>query len=290
MNMKLKKQIALIIAMLLLPLAASKAAVEINGIYYNLNVDTKQAEVTRTPRLYSGNIVIPSTVLSNDGVTYDVTSIGNHAFDECGGLTSIIIPNSVTIIGEYAFWECKRLTSITIPNSVTDIGDGAFQNCYALTSVTIPNSVTSIGKGAFCYCTSLISATIGNSVTSIGDQVLYGCNKLTKVRSKIKAPFAINTKVFENIPADATLYVPKGTKAKYEATEGWKVFPNIVEMEPVVIEGDLNGDEEVDVTDVVELIDMVLAGIYDPTGDINDDGEVDVTDVVELIDMVLNGE
>ena len=51
--------------------------------------------------------------------------------------------------------------------------------------------------------------------------------------------------------------------------------------------GDLNGDNDVDVTDVVELIDMVLAGSNDPAGDINGDGEVDVTDVVELIDMVL---
>ena len=54
--------------------------------------------------------------------------------------------------------------------------------------------------------------------------------------------------------------------------------------------GDLNDDGEIDVTDVVELIDMVLAGIYDAAGDINGDGEVDVTDVVELIDMVLSGE
>ena len=54
--------------------------------------------------------------------------------------------------------------------------------------------------------------------------------------------------------------------------------------------GDSDGDGEVDVTDVVELIDMVLAGIYDKVGDINGDGEVDVTDVVELIDMVLSGE
>ena len=54
--------------------------------------------------------------------------------------------------------------------------------------------------------------------------------------------------------------------------------------------GDLNDDGDIDVTDVVELIDMVLAGIYDPAGDINGDGEVDVTDVVELIDMVLSGD
>ena len=56
------------------------------------------------------------------------------------------------------------------------------------------------------------------------------------------------------------------------------------------IKGDINDDGEVDVTDVVELIDMVLGGIYDAVGDINGDGEVDVTDVVELIDMVLAGE
>ena len=61
-------------------------------------------------------------------------------------------------------------------------------------------------------------------------------------------------------------------------------FENI---SPVIKKGDLNGDNEIDVTDVVELIDMVLAGSTDAAGDINGDGEVDVTDVVELIDMVL---
>ena len=60
--------------------------------------------------------------------------------------------------------------------------------------------------------------------------------------------------------------------------------------ESFTMKGDLNVDGDVDVTDVVELIDMVLAGIYDAAGDINGDGEVDVTDVVELIDMVLSGE
>ena len=58
-----------------------------------------------------------------------VTSIGNHAFDGCNGLTSITISNSVTSIGEWAFSACSGLTSITIPNSVTSICDDTFQNC-----------------------------------------------------------------------------------------------------------------------------------------------------------------
>ena len=149
----------------------------------------------------------------------------------------------------------------------------------------------SIGEWAFSGCNGLTSVTIGNSVTSIGESAFWNCNDLKVVRSKIKKPFTIATNVFETLPSDAILYVPKGTKEIYHATEGWKNFAIIVEMdEEPALEGDLNGDDEIDVTDVVELIDMVLAGTYDAVGDINGDGEVDVTDVVELIDMVLAGE
>ncbi len=64
-----------------------------------------------------------------------VTSIGNSAFRNCSGLTSVTIPNSVTSIGGHAFYNCSSLTSVTIPNSVTTIGDSAFSGCTGLTSV-----------------------------------------------------------------------------------------------------------------------------------------------------------
>ena len=67
----------------------------------------------------------------------DITSIGSRAFNSCGNLTSVNIPNSVTSIGGTAFNDCTSLTSIDIPSGVTSIGGGAFNSCRNLTSVTV---------------------------------------------------------------------------------------------------------------------------------------------------------
>ena len=67
-----------------------------------------------------------------------VMSIGDSAFYNCSGLTSVIIPDSVNSIAPLAFKGCTSLTSVTIPDSVTSIGNGAFTGCSGLTGITIP--------------------------------------------------------------------------------------------------------------------------------------------------------
>ena len=78
-----------------------------------------------------------------------VTTIGNHAFNGCESLTSVMIPSSVTSIGFYAFFECTSLTNLTIPSSVTSIGIDAFCGCTGLKTVTIPNGIKHIANGLF---------------------------------------------------------------------------------------------------------------------------------------------
>ena len=126
-----------------------------------------------------------------------VTSIGNSAFLDCTGLTSINIPTSVTSIGDSAFNHCTGLTSINIPSSVTSIGHGVFSYCTGLTSINIPSSVTSIDGFAFDSCTGLTSINIPSSVTSIERYAFSDCTGLTSINipSSVKN---IGSRVFYN--------------------------------------------------------------------------------------------
>ena len=160
---------------------------KVDGIYYNITsrVDKKTVKVTSKTGYssdYSGKVTIPAMV-SYNGRVYSVTAIGEDAFYNCTGLTSVTIPNSVTTIsdafsgctglekfdGKFAssdhrclivndvlrFFAPSGLTEYSIPNEVKVIGEDAFYNCTGLTSVTIPESVTAIGSDAFSGCTGL---------------------------------------------------------------------------------------------------------------------------------------
>ena len=308
--MKKIKKLLPVLLMSIMSVSAFAADAVVDGIAYYFIDESLEAQVARNSgNPYSGDIIIPETV-DYDGKTYSVTSIGQDAFENCNGLTTVTIGNNVTHINKWAFYHCKGLTSVTFGNSVQTIDVAAFYGCSALTSVTIPKSVTHIGGNAFGYnpaletfiveegnsvydsrencnaiietaintlvsgckntvipcsvtriassafdnCSGLTSIVIPNSVTSIGECAFYDCTVLTSVISLIEEPFEINENTFYNWVEDhdefttATLYVPTGTKAKYESTPAWNKFANIVEgIENAVksVETDAQAEETV---------------------------------------------
>lgn len=228
------KRLLHIIITILFPLAANADEVEIDGIYYNLVLKNKEAEVIKNPNKYTGRVEIPESV-AYDGVNYSVTSIGNSAFQSCVSLTYITIPNSVTSIGSSAFSRCSGLISLTIPNSVTTIGNDAlsgcsylssiiisnnitkiedftFQSCSSLTSISIPNGVTSIGEYAFSYCSGLESITIPNNVSFIGYNAFYYCTSLTSINIP-KSITSIGKSTFSDCSSLTSITIPDNVKS-----------------------------------------------------------------------------
>ena len=67
-----------------------------------------------------------------------ITSIGNHAFEGCTGLTEVHIPVGVTGIGEYAFFGCSGLQNLYFYDETPPtIGENAFGST-GLTTVYVP--------------------------------------------------------------------------------------------------------------------------------------------------------
>ena len=163
----------------------------IDGILFDKN---KKTLITFPANKKVTSYAIPSSV----------TTIHDHAFEQCINLTSITIPHSVTKIGAYAFYYCLKLSSVSMPKSITSISGYTFSGCKSLTNISIPNSVTSIGEysfwncknltnikipdkvtiikyGAFCNCDNLTNVSIPNSITSIGNYAFELCNNLISI-------------------------------------------------------------------------------------------------------------
>ena len=122
-----------------------------------------------------------TTVTWNARNVQDFQSTGGRPFSNCKNLTEFVFGDEVEHIPAYLCYKLTTLKNLVIGNSVTSIGEWAFHRCTSLTEVTIPNSVTTIGGLAFYSCTGLKTVTIGNSVKSIGSWAFSSCTSLTAI-------------------------------------------------------------------------------------------------------------
>ena len=184
-----------------------------------------------------------------------VASIGEYAFANCTGLTTITLPNSVTSIGERAFEGCTGLTTFTFPNSAILFEKSTFTNCTGLKNVNvvvedlskfcnntivasiresidkpvvlvdanknlikdyvIPEDVTSIGPNAFYKCGYIQSFTIPTSVKSIGYFSFGYCGGLKKMFFSSEYPPETDGFAF-NGSDNFIIYVPESYIENYK--------------------------------------------------------------------------
>ena len=202
---------------------------------------------------YSNRASIQTAVIEEG-----VTSIGNNAFADCSGLSSITIPEGVTSIGIWTFIGCNSLkkvyvtslegwlnisfsencstplcyggelyiadvlvTDLILPKGITQINEHAFEGCNSLRSITIPAGVTSIGRYAFDECSSLRNITIPEGVTSIGSYAFFYCSSLINIGIPDSVTY-IGDSAFRNCPLRANILFHGNNVPML----GSNVFPN----------------------------------------------------------------
>ena len=170
----------------------------VDGVYYNITGDNTVEVTSKTTSSggYTGEVTVPATV-TNGGVNYQVTAVGDKAFYVCSNVTAVHLPATITSIGENAFYRCTKMADVNIPDGVVTIAYRAFDECKALTTVTIPSSVVSIGNMAFYQCIAMTQVNFNEGLQTIGTSAFADCKALTQVEFPVSVT-SIGQNAFEN--------------------------------------------------------------------------------------------
>lgn len=238
-----------------------------------------------------------------------VTCIQEGAFKGCSRLTSISVPNSVTSIGSDALGQAwfnnqpdglvyagkvlygykgsmPENTRIVVPDGILGIASAAFIGCKNLISITIPSSVVSMSGRNTTYIQGSYILTIYDTAGTF-----RGCENLAYICIlNSNPPFCDNNAnfmgTFFDDSGETILWVPQGSLATYQETNGWKKFKNIRELIP----GDANVDGVVNAADVVEVVNAVDDKLSDRflqfNADQNGNG-VDADDANSIVDIIM---
>lgn len=206
-----------------------------------------------------GNMVFRKcSSLTSVSIPNSITQLSNWTFEGCSSLTTVRIEDGAEALNIYKsgtviqslfeysplqslylgrdlivsddyhlspFYNQKELSEIIIGPSVTLIPSNAFYGCDALENVKIPNSVTTIGGSAFYGCSSLASINLGASVADIGASAFANCEDLKTIYIQNSIPPKASDDTFTMQQyLDATVYVPQGSLAAYQAADVWMNF------------------------------------------------------------------
>lgn len=233
--------------------------------------------------------------LSSVTIGSGVESINGSAFRGCLSLTFLNLPNNVITIASYALYGCSGLTSITIGNGVKTIGTKAFAGCESLEdvychAVNVPSTETNAFDDSYiAYATlhapeSSLSqyqrrepwsgfgtyAGINEEEGDDGNKcsppiITILANGKIKVESATEGATCITTITASNAEpltdGEISLTTPLVvyTVTSYATAEGYEdseVATSSFRWEKT--EGDMNGDGQVNISDVVKLVNMIL--------------------------------
>ena len=210
------------------------------------------------------NILPASLTIPGFADEYAVIAVGEKAFMETS-FESIIISEGVERIEEYAFGDCEHVKLIKLPSTIKQLCDYSFL-CPNLEKVFV---MVNHPNDSYCHVFDFPVLIGAKSVNDYDGDSMLG-------------PFWLYG-VYDR----AVLYVPYGSKEEYLPARPWAYFQKIRELSPKGgMTGDLNDDEEVDISDVVAIINVIAGTEVNEKADVNGDGKSDIADVVAVINII----
>ena len=221
-----------------------------------------------------------------------VTDISGGAFQNCSNLKSIIIPNSTNNIGPYSFDGCSSLITVEIGSGISNIDQKAFANCEKIESVTCKAtkrpiaSVTTFDNSYIEYAKLIVPDESIDSYKESSPWMSFGtiegisgnipekCATPTIQYSNGKLTFKCET---EGVTFKSSIISPDIKSYNSDAIELEGTY--IVE---VYATKDGYGDSDV-ATAEIQLNTNIQ-------GDIDGDGLINITDVTKIINIILGKE
>lgn len=176
---------------------------EMNFALQRFNNNTECKILSATPGGSSGKLLIPTMTL--DGIP--ITIIAENAFEDCTGLTGVVISPNIRSIQANAFKGCTSLKRVLCSDGLEKISGSAFQGCTNLMKITLPDSVTSIGSQAFKDCESLTNIRIPLALTSLDCSSFQNCSSLTEIN--IHEGIKVISKAFSGCESLTSITVEK---------------------------------------------------------------------------------
>lgn len=113
------------------------------------NADNVKGSYVAGNSIQQETVTIPA-VVSYGGKDYNVTAIGDYAFQGCTSVKTVSIPEGVTVIGYQAFYNATNVELATgFPSTLKEIKGNCFYMCRNLGKIVLPEGLTTLWDGCF---------------------------------------------------------------------------------------------------------------------------------------------
>lgn len=226
-----------------------------------------------------------------------VDTIASSVFKDYKSLDLVDIKSGTRIIGNSAFEGCESLAKVYLPSSLTTIRKNTFKNCAKLADVYFDGPLMQWNNGV-AKEENWNSGRSENYTEHWRCTVTFECEGLTQLPDPQRNLWSNESKVQKPIVHSTSDYVLAGWYKDAELTKPWDFDNDIVPGDMTLygkwsefINGDINCDGRVDISDVNIIINIMLGIVdkssYPGNSDFDYDNNIDISDLNFILNIMM---